>query len=131
MMTMWPRSRRTVPAMTAQVAQAAFPNGCLAIRVRDTLGELFEDAQFTELFAVRGRPAVSPARLALVSVLQALTYVTVGATRACDLGPKRRLVGQIAGDNREGSDLLHRRIRTRHGQRQPPPTRLNLRPSAC
>jgi transposase len=56
--------------MTAPVARAAFPNGCLAIRIRDALGEVFEDAQFAELFATRGRPAVSPARLALVSVLQ-------------------------------------------------------------
>ncbi len=56
--------------MTAQVARAAFPRGWLAIRIRDALGELFEDAQFAGLFAVRGRPAVSPARLALVSVLQ-------------------------------------------------------------
>src|SRR5918911_1177069 len=69
-MTMWPRSSHAVPAVTAQVARAAFPKGCLAIRVRDTLGELFEDGQFAELFATRGRPAVSPARLALVSVLQ-------------------------------------------------------------
>jgi transposase len=69
-MTMWPRSGRAVPAATAQVARQAFPNGCLAIRIRDALGELFEDAQFMELFAVRGRPAVSPARLALVLVLQ-------------------------------------------------------------
>jgi hypothetical protein len=67
---MWPRSSRAVPAMTAQVARTAFPNGCLAIRIRDALGEVFEDAQFAELFATRGRPAVSPARLALVSVLQ-------------------------------------------------------------
>jgi len=70
MMTMWPRSGRGIPAGTAQVARAAFPKGCLAIRIRDTLGALFEDAQFTELLAVRGRPAVSPARLALVLVLQ-------------------------------------------------------------
>jgi transposase len=69
-MTMWPRFGHAVPADTAKVAQSAFPNGCLAIRVRDALGELFEDAQFAELFATRGRPAVSPARLALVSVLQ-------------------------------------------------------------
>ena len=69
-MTMWPRSSRATPVMTAEVARAAFPKGCLAIRVRDALGELFEDAQFAGLFAVRGRPAVSPARLALVSVLQ-------------------------------------------------------------
>jgi len=70
MMTMWPRSSHAVPAGTAQVARAAFPKGCLAIRIRDALGELFEDTQFAGLFAVRGRPAVSPARLALVLVLQ-------------------------------------------------------------
>jgi transposase len=70
MMTMWPWSGHAVPTVTAQVARAAFPKGCLAIRVRDVLGELFEDAQFAGLFASRGRPAVSPARLALVSVLQ-------------------------------------------------------------
>jgi len=69
-MTMWPRSSRGVPVMTAQVARAAFPKGCLAIRIRDALGALFEDAQFAGLFATRGRPAVSPARLALVLVLQ-------------------------------------------------------------
>src|SRR5919199_5326379 len=69
-MTMWPRPSHAVPAMTAQVARAAFPKGCLAIRVRDALGELFEDAQFAGLFATRGRPAVSPARLALVTLLQ-------------------------------------------------------------
>ena len=68
-MTMWPRASHAIPTMTAQVPRAAFPKGCLAIRVRDALGEVFEDAQFAELFATRGRPAVSPARLALVSVL--------------------------------------------------------------
>ena len=57
--------------MTAGVAWAAFPNGCLAMRIRDALGELFiEDVEFAELFAAAARPAVSPARLALVSVLQ-------------------------------------------------------------
>jgi len=69
-MTMWPRSSHAVPAGTAQVARAAFPKGCLAIGIRDALGELFADTHFAGLFAVRGRPAVSPARLALVLVLQ-------------------------------------------------------------
>ncbi|MFD0419235.1 IS1182 family transposase [Streptomyces sp. NPDC127108] len=59
-----------IPEETARVARAVFPKGCLAMRVRDTLGPVFADAQFDELFPVRGRPAVSPARLALVSVLQ-------------------------------------------------------------
>ena len=63
-MTMWPRPSHAVPAITAQVARAAFPKGCLAIRIRDALDGVFEDAQFAGPFATRGRPAVSPARLA-------------------------------------------------------------------
>ncbi|MGW0673590.1 IS1182 family transposase [Streptomyces sp. NPDC002746] len=47
-----------------------FPKGCLVMRVWDALGPVFSDADFEELFPVRGRPVVSPARLALVSVLQ-------------------------------------------------------------
>jgi hypothetical protein len=70
-MSMRPSAGHAVPTTTAQVARAAFPKGCLAIRIRDSLGELFEDEQFVELYATRGRPAVSPARLVLVLVLQA------------------------------------------------------------
>src|SRR5919197_2674879 len=69
-MSMSPRPSYAIPTTTIQVAHAAFPNGCLAIRIRDTLGELFADAQFAPMYATRGRPAVSPARLALVLVLQ-------------------------------------------------------------
>ena len=65
-MSMRPRPSHAIPAMTAQVARAAFPKGCLAIRIRDVLGELFDDGQFVGLFGVRGRPALSPAWLALV-----------------------------------------------------------------
>ncbi|MEW2306995.1 IS1182 family transposase [Streptomyces sp. NPDC006655] len=52
------------------MAQAAFPKGCLAMRIRDALGSLFPDEEFREAFGVRGRPGVSPGRLALVSILQ-------------------------------------------------------------
>ena len=69
-MSVWPRPDRGVPATTAEVARAAFPDGCLAIRLRDLLGEMFADDQFSQLFSTRGRPAVPPGRLALVSVLQ-------------------------------------------------------------
>lgn len=55
-----------IPAETSRVARAAFPKGCLAMRACDAL---FTDEQFAELFAARGRPAWSPARLALVLVL--------------------------------------------------------------
>jgi hypothetical protein len=54
-MTMWPRSSRAIRAGTARVARAAFPEGCLAIRIRDALGELFADAQFAGLL----RPVVA------------------------------------------------------------------------
>ncbi|MER6257840.1 transposase, partial [Streptomyces sp. NPDC001584] len=40
------------------------------------LGPVFADADFEELFPERGRPAISPARLALVSVLQFVEGLT-------------------------------------------------------
>lgn len=67
---MHPSGFGEVPAETVRVARAAFTKGCMAIRVRDELGSLFSDEQFLDLFAVRGRPAMSPWRLAVVSVLQ-------------------------------------------------------------
>ncbi|WP_434599927.1 IS1182 family transposase [Streptomyces sp. A5-4] len=59
-----------VPVVTRSVARAAFPKGCLAMRIRDGLGPLFCDEEFRESFGVRGRPGVSPGRLALISILQ-------------------------------------------------------------
>ncbi len=59
-----------VPKETSRVARAAFPKGSLAMRIRDELGELFSDADFAELYPNRGKPAWSPGRLALVSVMQ-------------------------------------------------------------
>lgn len=52
------------------MARAAFPKGSLAMRIRDELGELFSDADFVGLYPSRGKPAWSPGRLALVSVMQ-------------------------------------------------------------
>ncbi|MCX5095932.1 IS1182 family transposase [Streptomyces sp. NBC_00365] len=67
---MWPRELREIPELTRRVARSAFPRGTAAMRIRDSLGPIFEDAQFTDLFAKRGHPALSPSRLALVCVLQ-------------------------------------------------------------
>ncbi|OIJ95376.1 IS1182 family transposase [Streptomyces colonosanans] len=69
-MSMRPIGDREIPAETVRVARAAFPKGSLAIRLRDELGVLFRDEQFADLFPARGKPAWSPGRLALVSVLQ-------------------------------------------------------------
>ncbi|MET7843690.1 transposase [Streptomyces sp. NPDC005356] len=68
------------------MALAAFPKSCLAMRVRDELGPLFEDEVFRSAFGVRGRPGVSPGQLALVCVLQFAENLTdrqpAHATRA-------------------------------------------------
>ena len=65
-----PTDTTTIPALTHLVAHAAFPNGSLAIRLRDAFGPIFNDAAFAELYPALGQPAASPARLALVTVLQ-------------------------------------------------------------
>lgn len=59
-----------VPAETARVARAAFPNGNRYLALRDVLGPLYDDASFAPLCARRGRPAEAPWRLALVTVRQ-------------------------------------------------------------
>jgi transposase len=75
-MSLRPNGFTEIPAETSRVARAAFPKGCLVMRARDALGPLFTDEQFSELFAARGRPAWSPARLALVLVLQFVEGLT-------------------------------------------------------
>jgi transposase len=59
-----------VPEETARVADAAFPKGNLYLKMRDELGTFYEDADFTDLFPIRGQPAFSPWRLALITVMQ-------------------------------------------------------------
>ncbi|GHD30714.1 IS1182 family transposase [Nocardiopsis kunsanensis] len=69
-MSLEPGKDTGVPEMTAQVVAAAFPDSSPAIRLRDALGPVFTDERFTTAFSYRGRPAVSPGSLALISVLQ-------------------------------------------------------------
>ncbi len=59
-----------VPELTAQVAQAAFPKGNIYLQLRDELGTIYEDKLFAELYPHDGQPAMSPWRLALVTVVQ-------------------------------------------------------------
>jgi transposase len=65
-----PQPLEPVPAETARVARAAFPDGNIYVRMRDALGSLYEDEAFAPLFPARGRPAEAPWRLALVTVFQ-------------------------------------------------------------
>ncbi len=69
-MSLHPLAGYRVPEGTARVAHAAFPKGNLYLMLRDELGPIYEDRAFAALFATRGRPAIAPAQLALVTVLQ-------------------------------------------------------------
>jgi len=69
-MSLHSQAHFSVPEETQRVARAVFPKGNLYLRMGDQLGSLYCDTQFADLFPTRGQPAASPARLALVSVLQ-------------------------------------------------------------
>jgi transposase len=69
-MSLDPQSTYPIPEDTQRVARAAFPKGNLYMRMRDELGEIYQDASFAELFPGRGQRAKSPGRLAWVTVMQ-------------------------------------------------------------
>jgi transposase len=59
-----------IPEETRRIALAAFPQGSLAIRLRDLLGTIYHDGMFADLYAIEGHPGATPWRLALVTLLQ-------------------------------------------------------------
>jgi transposase len=87
-MSLKPSVIESVPEQTARVARAAFPKGNLYISIRDQLGTLFEDADFSSLYPRRGQPAYPPWRLALITVVQFLENLS----------------------DRQASDAVHSRI---------------------
>src|SRR6516225_5559563 len=71
-MSICPRLGVEVPELTARVAQASNPAGTTAMWVRDRLDGLRADEDFAGWYPRDGRPGISPAQLATVSVLQFL-----------------------------------------------------------
>ena len=69
-MSLHPLAVTLVPEDTARVAHAAFPKGHPYLALRDELGAIFQDRAFVDLFSRRGRSAIAPAQLALVTILQ-------------------------------------------------------------
>jgi len=55
---------------SAVVGAALRKAGSLRIRIRDELGSWYEDGNFAAVYPVRGAPGISPAQLAMVTVLQ-------------------------------------------------------------
>ncbi|MDT3728798.1 transposase [Streptomyces sp. DSM 41972] len=71
-MSLYPRSGEQIPSLTAQVARASNPGGTTAMWVRDKLDGIWRDEDSAAWYPRDGRPGLSPAQLATVSVLQFL-----------------------------------------------------------
>jgi transposase len=69
-MSMRPILSDAIPPETARIARAAFRKGHPYLALRDTLGPLFADASFWDLYAHQGPAGISPARLAVITLLQ-------------------------------------------------------------
>src|SRR5215470_11369635 len=69
-MSLPPASLFTVPERTAEIAHAAFPKGNRYLQMRDTLGTVYTNAHFADLYPPVGQPAEAPWRLALVTIMQ-------------------------------------------------------------
>ena len=69
-MSMRPLLTDAIPAETVRLARASFPKGHPYLALRDTLGPVFQDQMFADLYAHQGPVGISPARLAVVTLLQ-------------------------------------------------------------
>ena len=70
-MTLHPKNHWDVPKQTAQVAYASFPKGNIYMKMHDELGNIYTDKDFQDLFPARcGQSAISPASLALITIMQ-------------------------------------------------------------
>ncbi len=69
-MSLKPAGIPPIPEETRRVAQAIFAQNAPLLRLQDTLGTLYDDAVFADLFPTHGQPAEAPWRLALVTVFQ-------------------------------------------------------------
>ena len=69
-MSMRPTLSDAIPPETARIARTAFRKGHPYLALRDTLGPLFADASFSDLYAHQGPAGISPARLAVITLLQ-------------------------------------------------------------
>ena len=52
-MSLHPQPIPPVPEVTARVARAAFPKGNIYLQIRDTLGSIYVDEDFADLFSVK------------------------------------------------------------------------------
>ncbi len=108
-MSMKPQNIPPVPDFTAAVARAAFPKGNIYLQIRDTLGSIYIEEDFTDLFSVwlglcpascitGGKVKNSRTRRVINRAANAFRLATVAA-----------------GKTRSALGAFYRRLRTRLG----------------
>lgn len=65
-----------IPEEVVRIAHAAFPRGNVFMQIRDTLGTIYADEKFADLYPTHGQPACAPWRLALVTIFQFMEGLT-------------------------------------------------------
>jgi hypothetical protein len=73
-MCLKPKPLPPIPQDTRQVAQQIYPPEHLLRRLGEEYAEVLRDEDFADLYPPTGQPALSPALLALVTVLQAIEH---------------------------------------------------------
>jgi transposase len=92
-MSMHPQPIPPIPETTVEVARAAFPKGNIYMQMRDLFSSIYTDDQFSDLYPPDGQPAISPWRLALVTVMQ---YVENLSDRQAAEAVRDRIVWKYA-----------------------------------
>jgi transposase len=75
-MCLKPKPLGPIPEDTLQLGQQLLGVDDVLRRIGEEYAELIRDEEFIEMYSHTGQPAISPARLALVSVLQVMKHVS-------------------------------------------------------
>ena len=75
-MSLHPEPIGEIPFETVRIARAAFPKGTVVTRLRDEFRDLYQDEDFRSFYPSQGQPALTPWRLALVTVFQFLEHLS-------------------------------------------------------
>lgn len=75
-MSLKPQPLGPIPAETYELGQELLAEDDVMRRIGEQYAEIVRDEDFAQMYSHTGQPAMSPARLALVSVLQAMEHIS-------------------------------------------------------
>jgi transposase len=75
-MSLKPKRLGPIPKDTLKIGQQLLKETDLMRQIGDKYADLVKDKDFASMYSTTGQPALSPARLALVSVLQAMEHIS-------------------------------------------------------